>query len=43
MGPDDISLWGNEDIEPGYRDEFSEEDVFASGDVDEDATGKTKR
>jgi uncharacterized membrane protein YdjX (TVP38/TMEM64 family) len=43
MGPDDISLWENED-EPGYRDEFSEtEDVFASGDVDEDTTGKTKR
>jgi hypothetical protein len=47
MGDDDISLWDHEDIEgrePGYRDEFSsEEDVFDSGNVDDDAMGKTKR
>jgi len=47
MDPDDISLWDHEEIESGevgYRDEFTdEEDVFASGDVDDDAVGKTKR
>jgi hypothetical protein len=47
MEDDDISLWDHEDREsrdPGYRDEFSsEEDVFASGDVADDAMGKMKR
>jgi len=36
MNDDDISLWDNED--PGYRDNFTDdEDVFARGDVDEEA------
>ena len=47
MGDDDISLWDHEDIEgrePGYRDEFSsEEDVFDSGDANDEAMGKMKR
>lgn len=39
--PDDISLWSQEG--GGYMDDFTdEEDVFASGDVETDATGKTK-
>jgi hypothetical protein len=47
MDPDDISLWdheeGIESREPGYRDEFTdEEDVFASGHVDDEPVGKTK-
>ena len=51
MNDDDISLWDNDEGafedqetgETGYRDELSEgvEDVFASGDADEDP--KTKR
>jgi golgi apparatus membrane protein TVP38 len=43
VDPDDISLWDQE--EGGdYRDEFTdEEDVFASGDVENDAAGKAKR
>ncbi|TVY88366.1 Golgi apparatus membrane protein, partial [Lachnellula willkommii] len=53
MNDDDISLWDNDDGgfedqetgETGYRDEFSEgeDDVFASGDVDEDPKTKTGR
>jgi hypothetical protein len=47
MDPDDISLWdheeGIESREPGYRDEFTdEEDVFASGHADDEPVGKTK-
>lgn len=37
MDPDDISLWDNEDREPNYRDDFTDDDeldVFASGDRD---------
>lgn len=41
MNDDDISLWDNDaDV---YRDEFSsesDEDVFARGDIDEEAVGK---
>lgn len=48
MNDDDISLWDNEDGagDAAYRDNFTdEEDVFASGDVDEEAAvgGKGKR
>ena len=48
MNDDDISLWDNEDGlgDAAYRDEFTdEEDVFASGDVDEEAAvrGNGKR
>jgi uncharacterized membrane protein YdjX (TVP38/TMEM64 family) len=38
MNDDDISLWGNEDGQAGYTDFMDEgEDVFASGDLDEEA------
>lgn len=53
MNDDDISLWDNDEGgfedqetgETGYRDEFSEgeNDVFASGDVDEDPKTRTGR
>lgn len=46
MNDDDISLWDNNEGNPGYRDEFSddgEEDVFASGDVDDEAAFKGPR
>jgi uncharacterized membrane protein YdjX (TVP38/TMEM64 family) len=43
MNDDDISLWDNDEGNAGYRDEFSDdgdEDVFASGDVDDEAEFK---
>ena len=45
MDPDDISLWDQDERErgEGYSDQFTDdEDVFAAGDLDEDAA-KPKR
>lgn len=43
MNDDDISLWDNDAEDAVYRDEFSdsgEEDVFARGDIDDEAVIK---
>lgn len=37
MNADDISLWDSTDTQLGYRDETDDEDVFAAGDMDEEA------
>jgi len=46
MNDDDISLWDNNEGNTGYRDEFSDtsdDDVFARGDVDEEAAKRPKK